>query len=264
MDEYDGTPGPAIDLNADLGESYGRWTLGDDEAMLDVVTSANVACGFHAGDPATLLAAVRAAAARGVAIGAQVAYPDLAGFGRRFMDIAPADLTAAVIYQIGALDGLCRAAGTRVRYVKPHGALYHAVIGHQGQAAALVAAVVAYDASLPLVGLPGSLALARAAEAGLPTVPEAFVDRGYRRDGTLVPRDEPGALLGDPAALATRAVRMVRERSVLAADGASVPIAARSLCVHGDSPGAVDMARAVRRAMEEAGIAIRAFTAPVP
>lgn len=259
MDEYDEARGRAIDLNADLGESYGRWTLGDDEAMLDVVTSANIACGFHAGDPATLLGTVRAAAERGVAVGAQVAYPDLAGFGRRFMDIAPADLTAAVLYQIGALDGLCRAAGTRVRYVKPHGALYHSVARHEGQAGAVVAAVVAYDASLPLVGLPGSVVLARAADAGLTGVQEAFADRGYRGDGTLVPRAQPGALLDDPAAVASRAVRLVRDGSLLAEDGEQVSVIARSLCVHGDSPGAVQMTRAVREALEAAGIAVRAF-----
>jgi UPF0271 protein len=259
MDEYDAAPGYAIDLNADLGESYGRWRIGDDTAMLDVVTSANVACGFHAGDPATLLATVRAAADRNVAIGAQVGYPDLAGFGRRFMDIAPADLTAAVLYQIGALDGLCRAAGTRVRYVKPHGALYHSVERHEGQAAAVVAAVASYDASLPLLGLPGSVALDLAADAGLTAVPEAFADRGYRGDGTLVPRDQPDAVLDDPAAAAVRAVRLARDGSVISAEGSHVAVVARSLCVHGDSPGAVDMARAVRRALEEAGVALRPF-----
>ena len=188
MDGHDVVSGPGIDLNADLGESYGRWTFGDDGAMLDLVTSANVACGFHAGDPATLLHTVREAARRGVVIGAQVSYPDLVGFGRRYIDIAPADLTAAVLYQIGALDGLCRAAGSRVRYVKPHGALYHSVVHHEGQAAAVVEAVAAYDDALPILGLPGSVLLSRAAAAGLDTVREAFVDRGYRADATLVPR----------------------------------------------------------------------------
>ncbi len=264
MDEYDGAAGWAIDLNADLGESYGRWTLGDDEAMLDVVTSANIACGFHAGDPATLLATVRAAGERGVAIGAQVGYPDLAGFGRRFMDIAPADLTAAVLYQIGALDGLCRAAGTRVRYVKPHGALYHSVARHEGQAAAVVAAVASYDASLTLVCLPGSVAAGLAAEAGLTPIPEAFADRGYRGDGTLVPRDQPDAVLDDPALAAARAVRLARDGSLLAADGVQITVIARSLCVHGDSPGAVGLARAVRQALETAGVALRSFVAASP
>lgn len=259
MDQHANAPQRAIDLNADLGESYGRWTLGDDTAMLDVVTSANIACGFHAGDPSTLLAAVRAAGERGVAIGAQVGYPDLAGFGRRFMDIAPADLTAAVLYQIGALDGLCRAAGTRVRYVKPHGALYHSVARHEGQAAAVVAAVVSYGASLPLVGLPGSVVLALAADAGLTAVPEAFADRGYRGDGTLVPRDQPDAVLDDPAAAAARAVRLARDGSVIAADGEPISVVARSLCVHGDSPGAVGMARAIRQALEAAGVSLRPF-----
>jgi UPF0271 protein len=153
----------SVDLNADLGESYGRWTLGDDAAMVEVVTSANIACGFHAGDPATLLATCRLAADRNVVIGAQVSYPDLTGFGRRFLDISAADLTAAVIYQIGALDGLARASGTRVRYVKPHGALYNATVDHQGQAGAVVSAVIAYDASLPILGLPDSALLRIAA-----------------------------------------------------------------------------------------------------
>lgn len=264
MDEYDAAPGPAIDLNADLGESYGRWTLGDDMAMLDVVTSANIACGFHAGDPATLLATVRAASERSVAVGAQVGYPDLAGFGRRFMDIAPADLTAAVLYQIGALDGLCRAAGTRVRYVKPHGALYHSVARHEGQAAAVVAAVASYDSAFPLVCLSGSVVADLAAEAGLTVIPEAFADRGYRGDGTLVPRDQPHAVLDDPAVAAARAVRLARDGSLLAADGGRITVIARSLCVHGDSPDAVGMARAVRAALEAAGVALRPFVAARP
>lgn len=248
-----------VDLNADLGESYGRWTLGDDEALLDIVTSANVACGFHAGDPATLLATVRAAAERGVTIGAQVGYPDLAGFGRRFIDIAPADLTAAVIYQIGALDGLARAAGTRVRYVKPHGALYNAVVSHEGQARAVIDAITRYDASLPVLGLPDSALLARAGEAGLVIVHEAFTDRGYTPEGTLVARDQDGALLHDPAIVAARAVHMVRDRAITAVDGSPIAVAAQSLCVHGDSPGAVDMARSVRDALTGAGVLLRPF-----
>ncbi|MEO7126656.1 MAG: 5-oxoprolinase subunit PxpA [Nakamurella sp.] len=260
-----------IDLNADLGESYGRWSLGDDDATLDLVSSANVACGFHAGDPATLLRTVRAAAERGVTIGAHVGYPDLAGFGRRFIDMAPGDLTAAVLYQIGALDGLCRAAGTSVAYVKPHGALYHSVVKHEGQAAAVIAAVVeysapassrrtaTYDASLAVLGLPGSALLRRATEAGLTAIPEAFVDRGYTPEGALVPRDQSGALLDDAEVVAHRAVQMVRKRTVAAVDGTSVTVEARSLCVHGDSPGATQMARAIRQALAEAGIDVRSF-----
>ena len=196
-------PGPrTIDLNADVGESFGRWRLGDDEALLDVVTSANVACGFHAGDPATLVATCRAAARRGVAIGAQVGYRDLAGFGRRFVDVSADDLYADVLYQLAALDGIARTVGSAVTYVKPHGALYNAVVHHEVQADAVIRAVADYSRELPVVGLPGSALLAAAAGAGLATVREAFADRGYTAAGTLVPRSEPGALLDDPEEVA--------------------------------------------------------------
>ncbi|HEV7172736.1 5-oxoprolinase subunit PxpA [Pedococcus sp.] len=250
-----------IDLNADVGESFGRWQLGDDEAMLSVVTSANVACGFHAGDPSVLLSVCRQAAAAGVAVGAQVGYRDLAGFGRRFIDVEPRELTADVVYQIGALDALARMAGTRVSYVKPHGALYHAVTRHEAQAAAVVEAVSAVDSGLPLVGLPGSLVLRRAADAGLRTVSEAFADRGYLPDGSLVPRAQAGSLLTDPAAVAERMVTLVVDGYVTAVDGARVTIQADSLCVHGDSPGAVSIARAVSSALAQAGVRLAAFTA---
>lgn len=239
----------SVDLNADLGESYGRWTLGDDAAMLAVVTSANVACGFHAGDPATLLRTCRAAVAAGVVIGAQVGYPDLAGFGRRFLDIAPDDLTAAVTYQIGALDGLARAAGGRVRYVKPHGALYSACVEHEGQARAVVEAVRGYDRSLPILGLPGSALLRIAAERQVRAVTEYFVDRNYTADGRLVDRRQPNALIHNVEYAARRAVRA-------AEDGT-----AESFCTHGDTPGAVAMAQAVRAALERAGVAIAPFAA---
>ncbi len=253
-----------IDLNADVGESFGRWQLGDDEAMLSVVTSANVACGFHAGDPSVLLSVCRQAAAAGVAVGAQVGYRDLAGFGRRFIDVEPRELTADVVYQIGALDALARMAGTRVSYVKPHGALYHAVTRHEAQAAAVVEAVSAVDSGLPLVGLPGSLVLRRAAEAGLRTVSEAFADRGYLPDGTLVPRSQPGALLTDPAAVAERMVTLVVDGYVTAVDGTRVTVQADSVCVHGDSPGAVAIATAVSSALAQAGVQLAAFTAAAP
>ncbi|MCW2525632.1 MAG: hypothetical protein JWM76_492 [Pseudonocardiales bacterium] len=251
----------AVDLNADVGESFGRWVLGDDEALLQVVTSANVACGFHAGDPRILRRTCELAAAAGVAIGAQVSYRDLAGFGRRFIDVSAADLEADVIYQIGALDGLARAAGTRVRYVKPHGALYNAAVTHAGQAAAIVAAIAAYDRTLPVLGLPGSELLSQASTAGLTAVSEAFADRGYRADGSLVPRSEPGAVLTDPAEIAARAVSMVRDAQVLAVDGSTVVLAARSVCVHGDTPGAVAIAAAVRDALAAAGMSLRSFVA---
>ena len=236
-----------VDLNADLGESYGRWVLGDDEAMLAVVTSANVACGFHAGDPATLLEVCRQAAARGVVIGAQVGYPDLVGFGRRFLDMSPADLTAAVVYQIGALDGLARTTGGRVRYVKPHGALYNACVDHEEEARAVVEAVRAYDRQLPLLGLPGSALLRIAHERGVRPVTEYFVDRNYTADGRLTDRRQPNALIHDAEYAARRAVRAAQDGT------------AESFCTHGDTPGAVAMAQAVRAALESAEVPIAPF-----
>jgi len=256
---------PVIDLNADVGESFGRWQLGDDPAVLAVVTSANVACGFHAGDPATLRRTCELAAAHGVSIGAQVGYRDLAGFGRRFIDIDPADLRDDVTYQLGALDAFARGAGSAVSYVKPHGALYNAVVHHREQAAAVVEAVLGYRAGtpgsppLPVLGLPGSALLAAAAERGLPAVPEAFADRGYTAQGTLVRRDQPGALVTDPAEVAARAVRMATRGEVVAVDGGVVMVRPASICLHGDTPGAADLAAAVRRALEAAGVLVTAF-----
>ncbi|ALV06643.1 LamB/YcsF family protein [Roseateles depolymerans] len=248
-----------IDLNSDLGESFGAWRMGDDAAMLAIVSSANVACGFHAGDPAGILATLRSAAAHGVSVGAHVAYPDLAGFGRRNMDLASADLQASVIYQIGALQGLAAAAGTRVRYVKPHGALYNFIAHDARQAADVIAAVKAVDASLGLVVLAGSALAGWAREAGLRTVEEAFADRGYRADGSLVPRNQPGAVLHDPDAIAERMLQLAREGTVTAVDGSVVRVHAQSICVHGDSPGAVAMAQRLRERLTAEGIAIRAF-----
>jgi UPF0271 protein len=258
-------PAPTtIDLNADVGESFGRWRLGDDEALLDVVTSANVACGFHAGDPATLVSTCRAATARGVAIGAQVGYRDLAGFGRRFVDVSAEDLYADVLYQLAALDGIARTVGSAVTYVKPHGALYNAVVHHEAQAAAIVRAVAAYSPQLPVVGLPGSALLAAAEAAGMRSVREAFADRGYTAAGTLVPRSEPGAVLDDAPEVAARVLRLVLEGRVTATDGAEVDLEADSICVHGDSPGAVVMAQAVRDALSAKGVGLAAFAPPPP
>lgn len=252
-----------IDLNADLGESFGSWTLGDDDAMLEVVTSANVACGFHAGDPSVLRHSCDRAAERGVAIGAQVGYRDLAGFGRRFIDMAPAELTDDVLYQMGALEAFAKVAGTRVQYVKPHGALYNAIVHHEAQAAAVVEAVVSYDKNLPVLGLPGSAWLRLAGEAGLTTIGEAFADRAYTPEGTLVSRREPGAVLHDPAAIAERCVRIATKGEVVAVDGSVVAAPAGSLCVHGDSPGAVEIARQVRAGLEQAGVSLSPFVGAI-
>ncbi|MDE9365287.1 LamB/YcsF family protein [Luteipulveratus sp. YIM 133132] len=250
---------PSVDVNADLGESYGTWRLGDDDALLQVVTSANVACGFHAGDPATLVRTCRSAARAGVAIGAQVGYHDLAGFGRRFIDVDPDDLYADVVYQIGALDGIARTCGSRVRYVKPHGALYNTVVTHEEQAQAVVRAVHDLDPTLPLLGLPGSALLARAERAGLRTVREAFADRAYTAEGTLVPRSQEGAVLDDPRAVAERVLRLVTGGTVRSVDGMDVAVDAESVCVHGDSPGAVRMAQAVRDTLAENGVDVESF-----
>lgn len=249
-----------IDLNSDLGEGFGRWALGDDRALLDLVTSANVACGFHAGDPSTLRRVTAWAAERGVAVGAQVSYRDLAGFGRRAMDVPADELRDEVLYQVGALEAFCRAAGTAVRYVKPHGALYNRCAVDPEQSAAVVAAVVDHGAGLPVLGLPGSALLAAAADAGLPTVAEGFADRAYRADGTLVPRGTAGAVIDDVEAVAARAVAMATGAVVAAHDGSPLVLEVRSLCVHGDTPGAVALAHAVRRALEGAGVVLEPFT----
>jgi len=251
---------PSVDLNSDVGESYGAWKLGDDHAMLQVVTSANVACGFHAGDPSTLRAVCTAAVAGGVRIGAQVSYPDLLGFGRRFVDMAEHELRDAVLYQLGALDAFAQVGGSEVAYLKPHGALYHAASDNPVVARAVVDAAAEYDPSLAILGAPGSELLAAAERAELEAVAEGFVDRAYRPDGRLVARSEAGAVLTDPALVAARAVRMVLDGEVEAIDGSIVAIRARSLCVHGDTPGAADLAAATRAALAEAGIGVFAFT----
>jgi UPF0271 protein len=248
-----------VDLNCDLGEGFGVWRLGDDEALLGTVTSANAACGFHAGDPSIMRAVATGAREHGVSVGAQVAYRDLAGFGRRRMDIAPDELTNDVLYQLGALDGLCRAAGTRVRYVKPHGALYNACVTDDQQARAVVRAVQEYDDALPLLGLPGSALLRAAEEVGLTPVNEGFADRGYTPDGRLVPRAEPGALVTDADAVVERSVRMVASGEVVAVDGSVLAMTVSSLCLHGDTPGAAELARRVRQALEAAGVDVRPF-----
>ncbi|OBB22597.1 hypothetical protein A5792_05950 [Mycolicibacterium peregrinum] len=250
----------SVDLNADLGEGFGAWELGDDEAMLGLVTSANVACGFHAGDPALLLRTCREAAARGVRIGAQVSYRDLAGFGRRFIDVTPEDLTADVIYQIGALQAIAHAAGAAVTYVKPHGALYNTIVSHREQAAAVVAAVHGIDAGLPVLGLSGSVFFDEARKRGLRTVAEAFADRAYQPDGTLVSRREPGSVLHDPLEIAERVAGMVAAGQVSAVDGTTIPITVESVCVHGDSPGAVAIATAVRERLSTEGVNLAAFS----
>ena len=248
-----------VDLNADVGEGFGVWTSGDDEAIVAVVSSANIACGFHAGDPLIMRQTCAAAARHGVAVGAQVGYRDLAGFGRRRIDVPADALTADVLYQIGALQACAMAAGTRVRYVKPHGALYNTAADDPEQAAAITAAVAAIDPALPVLGLAGSQLAAAAERMGLRFVAEAFADRGYLASGRLAPREQPGALVTDPDEVAERAVEFVTHGRVRAVDGSEVAIKAESICLHGDTPGAAELARTVRIELERAGVAVEPF-----
>lgn len=249
-----------IDLNCDLGEGFGAWTMGDDEALLSIVTSASVACGFHAGDPGIMRRVCDVAAENGVAIGAHVGYRDLAGFGRRRIEIAPSDLVNDIIYQIGALDGFARMSGERVSYVKPHGALYNTIAAEPEYARALSEAVLRYDAELRVVGLAGSSGLHNVAKEGITTVAEAFADRAYTADGHLVPRGTEGAVLHNVHDIAARCTQMAKSGEVEAIDGTKVRISAQTICVHGDTPGAVAIARKVREKLQAEGITLKPFT----
>jgi UPF0271 protein len=248
-----------IDLNSDVGESFGNWTFGDDAAIIASVSSVNVACGFHAGDPSGIRATCAAAASAGVTVGAHPGYRDLAGFGRRFLDMAPQELTDDVVYQIGALQALARAAGTAVKYVKPHGALYNTIVHHARQAQAVVDAVLAVDPTLPLMVLPGSEIQRAARAAGLRTVAEAFADRAYNADGTLVSRREPGAVLHSTDAVVEHVLQLVTRGTITAIDGSVIEVQAESICLHGDTPGAVAMAHAVHAALRAEGVTIESF-----
>ncbi len=245
-----------MDLNADLGESFGRWTLGDDERLVPHLTSANLACGFHAGDFRVMEATVALCRRAGVAVGAQPGYPDLLGFGRRPMPFEPDEVESLVRYQVGALEAFCRAHGVEMQHVKPHGALYNQAAVDPALAAAIARAVAGFSRDLLLFGLASSEPMASAAaDAGLRFVPEAFADRAYLADGTLQPRTEAGSLLTDAAAAAAQAVA-IASGSVTAVDGSTVALRAESICCHGDTPGAVEIAAAVRHALEAAGVAV--------
>lgn len=248
-----------IDLNCDLGETVDGRATADDAAMFPLISSANIACGFHAGDDDAMRTACRLAVQHGVAVGAHVSYRDRENFGRTDMEVTSARLVDDLTEQMSALEEAAREVGTAIRYVKPHGALYNRIAHDRQRADAVAAAIAAFDAQLPLLGLPGSEAERSAADHGLAFVAEAFIDRGYRDDGTLVPRGSPGALLDDEDAAARRAVRIVRDRSVTAVSGQQVALDTASLCVHGDTPGAVGMARAVRAAFAASDIAVEAF-----
>lgn len=248
-----------IDLNADAGESFGAWPLGRDGELFDVVTSVNLACGFHAGDPATMRRSVALAKAKGVAVGAHPGFPDLVGFGRREMALAPEELYADTLYQLGALAAFMKVEGLVLHHVKPHGALYLRMARDEASATAVARAVRDFDAALPLVVLGGTVMAAAATRVGVPVVLEAFPDRGYLASGQLAPRSMPGALVREPEVAAKRAVRMVLEHRVEALDGGSVAIEAQTLCIHGDNPEAPEIARAVRRALEAEGVTVCPF-----
>ncbi|MCC3327790.1 LamB/YcsF family protein [Nocardia abscessus] len=249
----------ALDLNSDLGEGFGPWTMGDDAAMLDIVTSANIACGFHAGDPAIMRRTCALAVAKGVRIGAHVGYRDLAGFGRREIAVAPGELRDEVLYQIGGLDAFAKAAGDRVRYVKPHGALYHSAARDRRLADAVLTAMVEYDPGLALLGPAGTQLETAAQAAGVRFVGEGFADRAYTPDGSLAARGTPGAVLGPQEAVA-QAVSIAESGAARAADGSGeVAVRAASICVHGDSPAAVEMARSIRTALDEVGVPVEPF-----
>jgi len=257
---------PSVDLNADVGEAPAPdgggppGSLGVDGALLDTVTSASVACGFHAGDPGTMRHTVEEAARRGVVVGAHPSYLDRTGFGRRPLDIAPAQVAAEVVYQVGALDALARAAGTRVRYVKAHGALYHRMAVDEACARAVIDALRSLGGLVVLVP-PGSVALEVAGSLGVPAATEAFADRAYLADGRLADRGTPGAVLTDADEVAGRAVALARDHRVTAVDGTEITVRASSICVHGDTPGAASLARSVRRALEAAGVTLAPFAA---
>ena len=253
-------PTTAIDLNSDLGENVPDRVVSDDAAMLDLVSSANVSCGFHAGSPEGIRATVAAATDNGVVIGAHPGYDDYEGFGRRALDVPAATLQAQVEYQIGALLGLTSAVGGSVAYVKPHGGLYNAIVHDKAKAKVVVNAVKAIDDRLVFLGLAGSVANQVAAEAGLQVAAEAFADRAYNPDGSLVSRTEHGAVLHDPQAVAARVLRLVQTGQVEAIDGSLINVDAQSICFHGDSQGSIDMARAARELLESSGVTISAFT----
>lgn len=253
--------GTVMDLNADLGEGFGSWPGAEDPALVGLVTTTHIACGFHAGDPTTMRRTVAAAVAAGTVVGAHPSYPDLVGFGRRALDVAPEQVAADVLYQVGALEAIARAAGTSVRSVKPHGALYHRLATDEACCAAVAGAVAALGGDVALVVPAGSPAETVAARAGVRVVAEAFCDRAYRADGGLVARTAPGALLTDPAVAAGQALRLATEGRVVTAEGTTLELAPATLCVHGDTPGALAIATAVRRALEEAGVTVVAATA---
>lgn len=246
-----------IDLNADLGETTAGNPVADDASMIKLVSSANIACGFHAGDPHDIARTVASAAERGVTVGAHVGYRDAAGFGRRFMEYAPNELADEVLYQIGALEALARKHGTSIRYVKPHGALYNAIVHHEEQARAVIDGIRAFGGDLAVMLLPGGVAVHHAEKAGMMVIAEAFADRNYNPDGTLVPRRDPAAVITDPDLVAARVLQLAEQGTITAVDGTELEVDAMSVCVHGDSPGSVAMTQSIVDRLRDRGIEIR-------
>ena len=251
-----------VDINSDTGESFGAYTIGHDEGLFRSITSANVAAGFHAGDPSVLRATIRLAKAHGVAVGAHPGFPDLAGFGRRELDVTPQEAEDFVLYQVAAVAGVAAAEGVRIQHVKPHGALFNMAVRNTALATAIARAVAAFDTTLILFGLPGSEILNAGRAAGLRVAAEVFADRAYEPDGSLASRRKPDAVIHDAAAVVSRAVRMVQERSVIAIDGSTVPLEADTICVHGDTPGSDDLAAKIRAGLEAAGVTVQAIGHP--
>ena len=250
-----------IDLNSDLGESFGPWPMGQDAALMDSISSANVACGFHAGDPGAMRATIALAREKGVAIGAHPGFQDLVGFGRREMKATPAEVEDLVLYQVSALAGMATAQGVRLQHVKAHGALYNMACRDRALADAIAKAVAAFDRSLILFGLPNSELLRAGAAAGLSVAAEVFADRAYDPDGSLTSRTKPGSVIHDTSKVVERAIKMVRDKQVIAVDGSTISLKADTICLHGDTPGAADHAKAVRRGLEAAGISVACWSA---
>jgi UPF0271 protein len=251
-----------IDLNSDLGESFGPWPMGDDSALMASISSANVACGFHAGDPGAMRATVALAKASGVAIGAHPGFPDLVGFGRREIKATPQEVEDFVVYQVAALAGIAATQGVRLQHVKAHGALYNMACRDRALADAIARAVAAFDRKLILFGLPDSELIKAGKEAGLTVAAEVFADRAYEPDGSLASRQKAGSVIHDQAAVVARAITMVRDRQVVATDGSTITLEADTICLHGDTKGAAELARGVRQGLEAAGIQIRSLAAP--
>ncbi len=250
-----------IDINSDMGEAFGAYTIGHDEGLMNAITSANVAAGFHAGDPSVLRATIRLAKARGVAVGAHPGFPDLVGFGRRELNVTPAEAEDFVLYQIAAVAGVAAAEGVGLQHVKPHGALFNMAVRNAELAGAIARAVSAFDTRLILFGLPGSEILTAGRAVGLRVAAEVFADRAYEPDGSLASRRKPGSVIHDEAAVVTRAVRMVTAKSVVATDGSIVALEADTICVHGDTPGSDVLASRIRAGLEAAGVTVKAVGA---